>query len=110
MANRIFLVFPPGPFIDYAKAALEAVIGLLKKAIIRQGALEATQKVHARDLGKHERTKKGIKSDTVPEDCGNPLAGKVGTATELAQDLQIGRVALVLDRWLLSRSVIDSPV
>ena len=110
MTNRILLVLPPGPLIDYAEAALEAIISPLKKAIICQGGLEATRKVHARDLGELETTNEGLQGDAILEDYGNPLVGEVGTATELARGLQLDRIGLVLGRWLLTRPVIHPPV
>jgi hypothetical protein len=110
VTNRILLVLPPHPLSLSAKTALEPITEFLKKAVIGQRWREAALKAHALDLCELERTDKGIQSDFLLEDCRNPLAGKVSAAMPAARDLQLDRVGLVLGCWLLSGSIIDSPI
>jgi hypothetical protein len=67
-------------------------------------------KAHALDLCELERTDKGAQSDFLIENCGNPLAREVCTATPAARDLQLDGIGLVFGCWLLSGSIIDSPI
>ena len=109
MAHCVLFVPPPGPLANCAKAALKPVLGDLKKPMICQKRLEASQEVHILDLGKLEATKESSQGDPVLENYGNPLAGELRTTTQPAQCFKFDRVGLVLDRWLLSGLVIDSP-
>jgi len=109
MAHCILLILPPYPLTDCAKAALKAVIGLLQKTIVCPTGLEAAWKVHALDLGELETANESLQRDAIPEECENPLAGKVGTTTPTARGLQLDRIWLVLGCWLLARLVIDPP-
>jgi len=109
MTNCILLVLPPYSLTTCTKAALESILGLLQKAIIRKTGLEAAQKVHSLDLGQLETTNESNGGDSIFEHHGNPLAREVGTATQAAQGLQLDRIRLILGCRLLSGLVIDSP-
>ena len=87
MTNRILLVLPPNPIIDRTKATFETVISALEKAVICQRRPEATSKVHALDFGELEMAEESPFRDSVFEYCPDPLAGEVGTASQLARRL-----------------------
>ena len=107
MADRILLVLPPHPLTDRAKATLKIAIDLLQKPIICQTGLETTTEIHSLNLGKLETTSERSSSDTVLENCENPLAGEVGTTTPPPRGSQLDRIGFILGRWLPSRLVID---
>jgi len=107
MAHCILLVLPPYPLTDCAKAALKAIVELLQKAIVCPTGLETAWKVHALDLSELETANESLQSDSILEDCEDPLAGKVGTTTAPARGLQLDRTWLILGCWLLARLVID---
>jgi len=107
MPHCILLVLPPYPLTDCAKAALKIIVGLLQKAIVCPTGLETAWKVHALDLGELETANESRQSNSILEDCENPLAGEVGTTTPLATGLQLDRIWLILSCWLLAGLVID---
>ena len=84
MAHSIFLVLPPDPLANRAKAALEPILGHLQKTIICQTSLEASSEIHTLDLGELEPTKESPQGDSILENSGDPLAGRFRTTTHPA--------------------------
>ena len=108
MTHGVLLVLPPDPPTDCAKTTLEAIIDHLQKPIICYAQLKSTREITALDLDELETTSERIQGNTIFEYYENPLAGKVSTATSLAQGSQLDRIGLVLDRWPPPGLVIDS--
>jgi len=109
MADRIFLVLPPNSLTDRAKATFKTVISPLQKAVICSTGLESTWEIHALDFGKLETTDESFECNSIFEYCGDPLAGEISTTTPPARGLELDGIGLILDRWLLSALVINSP-
>ena len=85
MTNRILLVLPPNPIIERTKATFETVISGLEKAIICERGPEATSKPHVVDFGERQTTEESFLCHSALEYRADPLAGEVGTATQLAR-------------------------
>ena len=85
MTDRILLVLPPNPTIDCTKATFEALISALEKAVIHQRGPEAASKLHVLDFGERETTEECSLCHSVLEYRSDPLAGEVGTTTQLAR-------------------------
>lgn len=105
MAYCILFVLPPDSLVHYAKAALKPIPDRLQKSIIRQTRREASVKIHTLDLGELETTQESFQGDSTIKNFENPLARKIHTTTLPAQCLQLDRVWLVLDWWVLYGSV-----
>ena len=84
MAHRIFLVLPPDPLANCAKAALKPILFRLQETIVCQTKLEASWELHTLGLGEVETTKERLQGNFTLENSGDPLASKFRTTTQLA--------------------------